>query len=50
MVACVLNGKTSRAIDVHLLGGIVNVRWDEETNHVIMTGPATTVFEGNIEY
>lgn len=50
VVACVLNGKTSRAIDVHLLGGIVNVRWDEETNHVIMTGPATTVFEGNIEY
>lgn len=49
-VACVLNGLTDREVNVHLLGGIVNVRWDESTNHIIMTGPATKVFDGEINY
>ncbi len=45
-VACVLNGKTGRDILLHLDGGDLNVRWDEETNHLFMTGPAVEVFQG----
>ena len=45
-VACVLNGKTGRSIQLHLDGGDLNVRWDEATNHLYMTGPAVEVFQG----
>ncbi|MBQ5682377.1 MAG: diaminopimelate epimerase, partial [Peptococcaceae bacterium] len=44
--ACVLNGKTGRDILLHLDGGDLNVRWDEESNHLFMTGPAQEVFQG----
>ena len=47
-VACVLNGLTEREITVHVLGGDLLIEWDEKTGHVFMTGPATTVFEGEI--
>lgn len=46
-VACVLNEKTNRAITVHLDGGDLQVRWDSDSNHLFMTGPAEVVFEGN---
>lgn len=46
LVACVLAGKTNREATIHLLGGDLEIRWDEETNHVFMTGPATMVFKG----
>ena len=49
-VASVLNGYTDRNINVELLGGILEIEWNEENNHVYMTGSATTVFEGEIEY
>ena len=45
-VACILNGVTDRHVLIDLLGGTLDIVWDEETNHVFMTGPATTVFEG----
>lgn len=45
-VACILNGKTNNEVTVHLLGGDLIIQWDKETNHVIMTGPATVVFDG----
>lgn len=48
-VACVLNGKTDRCVNVHVLGGIVKVEWNSEDNHIYMTGPAETVFCGEIE-
>lgn len=48
-VACNLNGYTKRKVNIHLLGGILNIEWDENNNHVYMTGPATTVFEGIID-
>ncbi len=48
-VACNINGLTDRKVNVELLGGILEIEWDEETNHVFMTGSATTVFEGEIE-
>jgi diaminopimelate epimerase len=37
---------TDREILAHLPGGDLNLRWDEKTNHVFMTGPATEVFSG----
>ena len=48
-VACSLNGKTSRVVNVKLLGGNLQIEWNEEDNHVYMTGPAVTVFEGILE-
>lgn len=48
VVACVLNGLTDEKITVHLLGGELLVEWDRMNNLVYMTGPAVTVFEGEI--
>jgi diaminopimelate epimerase len=30
-------------------GGELNIIWDGENSSVMMTGPAVSVFEGNIE-
>ena len=48
-VACYLNGKTDRNVEVELLGGKLFIEWNEENNHIFMTGPAVTVFEGVLE-
>ncbi len=48
-VASALNGKTDREVTVQLLGGELKVCWDQETNHVFMTGPAKVVFDGEID-
>ena len=45
-VACNLNGLTEREVNIELLGGILKVEWNEKDNHVYMTGPAVTVFDG----
>lgn len=50
VVAAILNGYTQRDVTVHLLGGDLKIKWDENDNHVYMTGPATTVFEGKIDW
>lgn len=50
LVACVLNGLTDETVTVKLLGGEIKITWDREANLVYMTGPATTVFEGEINY
>ena len=47
-VACVLNGKTENKVRVHLLGGDLDIEWDRDANLVYMTGPAETVFEGEV--
>ncbi len=49
-VASVLNGKTSREMNVTLLGGNLRIEWDEESNTVYMTGPAKEVFTGVYQY
>ena len=49
LVACVLNGLTERQITLDLNGGSLELEWDEATNCVFMTGPATKVFEGSFE-
>jgi diaminopimelate epimerase len=48
-VACVLNGRTDEKVNVHVLGGEIMCEWDRDENLVYMTGPATTVFEGEVE-
>lgn len=50
VVACVLNGLTAEQVTVKLLGGNLQIKWDRENNLVYMTGPAATVFEGEIEW
>ena len=47
-VACNLNGLTKRNVNVELLGGKLEIEWNKEDNHVYMTGPAVTVFEGKM--
>lgn len=46
LVASVLNGVSARKATVKLLGGDLDIEWDESDNHVYMTGPAEFVFEG----
>ena len=46
-VAGVLTGRTDRHILNHLLGGDLELFWDEVSNHVFMTGPASEVYSGD---
>lgn len=46
VVACVLKGLTERKVKVDLLGGTLYIEWNEEDNHVYMTGPAEISFDG----
>lgn len=49
-VAAILNGLCDNNVTIHLLGGDLQISWSgNENDSVYMTGPATTVFEGNIE-
>ena len=48
VMACILNGKTDNKVLVHLRGGDLTIEYDEKTNHVFMTGPATEVFNGEV--
>lgn len=45
-VAGVLTGRTERQLTVHLLGGELQLEWNEADNHVYKTGPAAEVFSG----
>lgn len=49
LVATVLNGLCDRKATVKLKGGDLTIEWNGQDNHVYMTGPATKVFEGEIE-
>jgi diaminopimelate epimerase len=49
MVASVLNGYCDRKATVKLLGGDLTLEWNEKDNHVYKTGPATKVFDGEIQ-
>ncbi len=49
VMASILNEKTEDKVLVHLRGGDLTIEYDRATNHVFMTGPATEVFEGEIE-
>lgn len=45
-VAGVLTGRTERKVTIELLGGELELEWNETDNHVYMTGPAEEVFSG----
>lgn len=45
-VAAALTGRTGRRVRLHLIGGMLDIEWRQTDNHVMMTGPATTVFTG----
>lgn len=47
-VACILNGWTGDEVLVKLRGGDLKIFWDRNQNRVYMTGPAETVFDGEI--
>ena len=48
-VSCILNGLTEDEVTVKLLGGDLEIQWDQEKNTVYMTGPATVVFDGELK-
>ena len=48
-VACCLNKLVGRHVFIELLGGTLEIEWNKEDNHIYMTGPAVTVFEGTLE-
>ena len=48
LVAAFLTGKSRRRARLLLLGGELDIEWDETDNHVYMTGPAAFVFDGQI--
>jgi diaminopimelate epimerase len=50
LVAGVLNGKLDRVATVVLPGGELEVEWNEEDNHVYLTGDAVTVFKGEMAW
>jgi len=45
-VAGVLNNVSDRKVTIKLLGGELHIEWNENDNHVYMTGPAEIVFDG----
>ncbi|MCI6010789.1 MAG: diaminopimelate epimerase, partial [Anaerostipes hadrus] len=47
--ASYLNKKTGKKVLVHLLGGDLQIEYDDKKNTIFMTGPATTVFDGEID-
>lgn len=48
--AAILNGLTDNEVTVHLLGGDLKISWSgSENDSIFMTGPAATVFSGEID-
>jgi diaminopimelate epimerase len=45
-VSGVLTGRAGRDVRIHLTGGDLEIEWNENDNHVYMTGPAVEVFTG----
>jgi diaminopimelate epimerase len=48
-IASMIKGLVERRVTVKLLGGELIIEW-AENNRVYMTGPATEVFEGTVDY
>ena len=47
LAAAVIQGKCSRQAAVELPGGVLELSWPTDESHIVMTGPANTVFEGD---
>ena len=48
LVASSLTGVSEKKATVELLGGNLDIEWNESNNRVYMTGPATLVFTGEL--
>ena len=48
-MAAILRGFTDDEVRVSLRGGDLLIRFDRESNHLFMTGPAKEVFHGSID-
>ncbi|MEI7884527.1 MAG: diaminopimelate epimerase [Clostridia bacterium] len=48
VIAACLNGLTEREVLVHLPGGDLQINWNEQSNHVYMTGSAEISFTGTV--
>lgn len=48
VVAAILNGFTDNKVKVILRGGELFIEWDRENDEIYMTGPAVTVFDGEL--
>lgn len=48
-VAACITGRAGRHSSIVMDGGTLDIEWREADNHVYMTGPATFVFDGEIE-
>jgi diaminopimelate epimerase len=49
VVAGIRLGRLDSRVDVEARGGRLTIEWQGGDSHVLMTGPAETVFEGEIE-
>lgn len=48
-VATILRRHDKRKVSIHMDGGMLDIEWRKENNHIYMTGPAAKVFEGTVE-
>ena len=48
-VAAAKTGRAGRESSIVMDGGTLHIEWRESDNHVYMTGPATFVFDGEVE-
>jgi diaminopimelate epimerase len=49
VVAGIRLGRLDARVDVQARGGRLTIEWHGGDSHVLMSGPAETVFEGEIE-
>lgn len=49
-VAATLTGRTKGTSRIVMDGGTLSIEWRKEDHHVYMTGPATFVFDGELEW
>ena len=47
-VAAILADRCDNSVELQLLGGSLQIEYDREADRVYMTGPATTVYDGEI--
>ena len=49
LAAAVKTGRCARQCAIRLPGGVLDLDWARDSGHMRMTGPAVTVFEGEVE-
>ena len=49
LAAAVKTGRCGRRAAARLPGGVLELDWDRDSGHIWMTGPAVTVFEGEVD-